>query len=1176
MKACHLCLSTFEDNIKFCPFHGAELRKITSELILPGTSIGGYSLISKLGQDGLGEIFRAERGGESYRFRLFSSGLLCDPSRLDRLMGIFENNRQLTGSAVPFLEFGWTQNKAHLFCVNPFVPGLSLKDILDSGQTLSEKDVSNVLFQLLRAIRDIHAQRTAHGGLSLTNIILDSDGAIRLHDVSFWDVFRDENFQAIRDDNPGVFRDIANIMAPELVNGEAPKPCSDVFSAGAAAFELLARQPLYDGDVEAQILRRLENEDVPEIRLMRPDLHINEDFSDLLKTATTCSAGVRFQTVRAFIAALLGIHGELDPHAETISPALCLRLLGKDNVSEKVLSNIAKGTKHELLNAVISTARDTVIEHTRPGPGEEHLKHDTFETHDKTVVERAHWDDLDFLVGNDLPTSEEIASLERAVTTEMDPLEATPTREMFSVSFDDSPGGSLNDSIDSILSSLRDDFAPSHETDDTPSLSSLSSINKALRTNASLAESAADLQMQDAPTQSPHDKPADQSAPAQPSQDDAAQSAGGNVQRDDVLVMSASSEIRRVRRKKRRASTDVIPMGEVVMGEVEIASMVDPVKRPKYSKIPTLTSTGGFVIEDASLLEDALPVLTGAGESDDELESVQRAGSGQTEETVHDQERSELLDMHEDNEDWFSEGAAPKRSKVKRGLIITICILSLGIVGGVAAHIWQRTSPADTQTHEQNNNGTDAMIQAFYAHLEKATPESRAMAFDLLNQLRQSDIEREQLRECGKAFLDAMAQQASVLRELAKSHTAFPDPGPLFDENLLARTAECLAGIEETDPEAEARQTACESETGQASMLALADTTAWLKAMRTDMETSLESWQALHDIYSKISRVNRHHNPEVSGMLETSSHEQTALTARLQAVDTWLIANSAMPPGDKDNPIAVALVQEPTEDLAEDILVVHDDPPPPMVQPDKPSTNIAPEPTLIAQAAAPVNRPTTDPAIARTNAAAPPGTTPPTPQTPTTAQNSAASEPPAQVIRLVGDPPPSQATAQVIRLVGDPPPSQAPEKAPAPVQRVVLEDVPAPKKPATADTEPKKPATADAAVPTGKLMADAQTAMRANDFSLAVTLLEQAVKQEPNNGKAWFALARARDGQNNLTEAISSAVKACSLWNHASCHVYLGDLYSKSNQKDNARQSYEKAKALGGNADTIDAKILGL
>ena len=421
VKVCLKCLSIFDDAVRFCPYHGAELRPFVGRTYEAGESVCGYYLQKKIGCDGLGVIYRATKGANTYRLRIYSDALLLESERVSRLCELLESDTKMSGGAIPVADFDRTESGG-LYSAHPYIPGYSMRDIIERGEILRESDVSEVLLLLLRAVRDIHSQEKVHGNIALSNIILDGSGRIRIHDAGLWDVVRGEQFESIRDDHPSFFGDVLELMSPEVARGDRPLVCSDVFSCGAAACYLLGLAPLNRDPI--QIVNERIDGITFSLRSEEARKVVSDDFADLLEASTFGTPGVRFQATRAFITALLSVHPSLDENLDALDGELCDRLLkGAERVSSFFDLKAIESDK----------AQKAVVEDgMRALQVSEHRIEKTIRgvDSDRTVVERTQFDGLSHLIGEALEQTAVTDILERAVTTEMDPVDATPTVEM--------------------------------------------------------------------------------------------------------------------------------------------------------------------------------------------------------------------------------------------------------------------------------------------------------------------------------------------------------------------------------------------------------------------------------------------------------------------------------------------------------------------------------------------------------------------------------------------------------------------------------------------------------------------------------------------------------------------------------------------------------------------------
>lgn len=252
-----------------------------------GDLIGPYRLVSQLGAGAMGEVWRArdERLDRYVALKLLPAELAADPERRARML-----REARAAAAIRH------NNVVTLFdIVENDVGGDSLVMELVEGRTLSDvlrKDGKPPLDTALRWIEGItdalvaaHARRILHRDIKAANIMVTSDGGVKVLDFGLAKV-RDETaaasmsskitppkqdvaLDATMPSSPGPKADMALAatqtsssddsykthagsllgtplyMAPEQIVGSLPDEKSEVFSVGVLAYELLAGRPPY-------------------------------------------------------------------------------------------------------------------------------------------------------------------------------------------------------------------------------------------------------------------------------------------------------------------------------------------------------------------------------------------------------------------------------------------------------------------------------------------------------------------------------------------------------------------------------------------------------------------------------------------------------------------------------------------------------------------------------------------------------------------------------------------------------------------------------------------------------------------------------------------------------------------------------------------------------------------
>lgn len=135
---------------------------------------------------------------------------------------------------------------AHPFFVMEYCPGGSLREALDrtSGKGFVEKRALRYFLQSLYALRAAHGQGLIHRNLKPENLLIDSQGNIRLSDFGLTTILEVDPSKVAA--LPQVFLSMGSMtyMAPEqLKKGGEITALSDIFSLGILFYEMLTGEP---------------------------------------------------------------------------------------------------------------------------------------------------------------------------------------------------------------------------------------------------------------------------------------------------------------------------------------------------------------------------------------------------------------------------------------------------------------------------------------------------------------------------------------------------------------------------------------------------------------------------------------------------------------------------------------------------------------------------------------------------------------------------------------------------------------------------------------------------------------------------------------------------------------------------------------------------------------------
>ena len=213
--------------------------------------LGQYTLLEKIGEGGMGVVYRAEH--EMLR-RPTAIKLLPLRSAGEKSLRRFEREAQLTARltnphTVTVYDFGRTPEGAFYY-VMEFLDGVDLERLVRETGALPPGRVVNILRQVCEALAEAHGAGLIHRDIKPANIVLSESGGIPdfAKVLDFGLVKEVDESDAAKLTHEDVVAGTPQYLAPETIQaGYTPDPRSDLYALGAVAYYLLTGSPLFAG-----------------------------------------------------------------------------------------------------------------------------------------------------------------------------------------------------------------------------------------------------------------------------------------------------------------------------------------------------------------------------------------------------------------------------------------------------------------------------------------------------------------------------------------------------------------------------------------------------------------------------------------------------------------------------------------------------------------------------------------------------------------------------------------------------------------------------------------------------------------------------------------------------------------------------------------------------------------
>jgi serine/threonine protein kinase len=209
----------------------------------PGTAVGSYRVVRRLGYGGMGLVYLAEHLDHGMRCAL-KTLRYADADMLDRFMreGQAQARVGVHGNVARIHEYGFTPDGMPYIAMELLLGG-SLEARLKSGP-MAVDEVIPAIAGVCRGLEHLHARGVVHRDLKPANVLFGAAGAPKLVDFGLA-LFEGAPILSGTGDVLGT----PSYMAPEQALGDRDLigPATDMFALGSILFECLTRQRAFAG-----------------------------------------------------------------------------------------------------------------------------------------------------------------------------------------------------------------------------------------------------------------------------------------------------------------------------------------------------------------------------------------------------------------------------------------------------------------------------------------------------------------------------------------------------------------------------------------------------------------------------------------------------------------------------------------------------------------------------------------------------------------------------------------------------------------------------------------------------------------------------------------------------------------------------------------------------------------
>jgi len=327
---------------------------------LIGRMLGHYRIVEKIGEGGMGEVYRAhdERLDRDVAIKVLPESVAADSDRLRR----FEREAKAVAklehpNILAIHDFGTEDGVA--YSVTELLEGETLRERLEAGNPGWRK-AAEIGASIADGLAAAHGAGIIHRDLKPDNIFLTSNGRVKILDFG---LARDVKAAApdethsptvSRYTDPGAVMGTAGYMSPEQVRGESADHRADIFSLGCVLYELVCGKRAFSRDTAVETMNAILKEEPSDLSFLAGDLP--PSMANIVRRCLEKRPEARFQNAQDLAFALRSVlQDDSSPIALATSEEKSIVVLPFDNLSpdpdqeyfsdgltEEIISDLAK------------------------------------------------------------------------------------------------------------------------------------------------------------------------------------------------------------------------------------------------------------------------------------------------------------------------------------------------------------------------------------------------------------------------------------------------------------------------------------------------------------------------------------------------------------------------------------------------------------------------------------------------------------------------------------------------------------------------------------------------------------------------------------------------------------------------------------------------------------------
>ena len=284
-----------------------------------GLRLGQLTLLSQIGQGGMGAVFLCQHSGlnRHVAVKFLPEDKAADPDLLQRFLREARTAAALDHPNIVRAHNFNTSGGIH-YLVMEYIDGTDLEKMVRVQGALDHTLAADYIRQAAAGLQHAHERGLVHRDIKPANLLVDKAGVVKILDFGLARSIEDAGDRLTEKHNLGAILGTADFMAPEQIAGADVDIRADIYALGVTFYTLLTGRPPFSGTTSQKFAAHQQFRAPP---LFQVQPNVPADIAAVVERMMAKSPADRYPTPSDVIDAITACDSDISTGAvETTEP----------------------------------------------------------------------------------------------------------------------------------------------------------------------------------------------------------------------------------------------------------------------------------------------------------------------------------------------------------------------------------------------------------------------------------------------------------------------------------------------------------------------------------------------------------------------------------------------------------------------------------------------------------------------------------------------------------------------------------------------------------------------------------------------------------------------------------------------------------------------------------------